>query len=210
MSDDGANKPDRQMDRRAFFRRGLREFLAPLADALEQKIEDVRRSVSLPVMPTFLRPPGALDEAAFLDACSRCGVCVSACPAHAIKLDPDRKRAGGAPYIVAEAMPCVVCSTLECMTVCPSGALVPTPIAKIDIGTAVWTESSCKRTTGEPCTICVDECPVGEVAIRLAEGKVQVIEEGCIGCGVCEYRCPTSPRSVKVVPKRFAGTRPSA
>ena len=25
--------------------------------------------------------------------------------------------------------------------------------------------------------------------------------EGCIGCGVCQFECPTSPKSIVVVPK---------
>jgi ferredoxin-type protein NapG len=209
MPDDSNNLNDRRMNRRGFFRNGLRELLAPLAETLEQKINEVdkqiqkARRIALPVTPGFLRPPGALDEEEFLRACSRCGMCVQVCPAQAIKLDEKKEKAGGAPYIVADAMPCIVCNTLECMTVCPSGALVPTPIARIDMGTAEWSEASCQRSNGENCTICIDECPVGEVAIKLEAGRVHVIEDGCIGCGVCQYRCPTSPKSIIVKPTRY-------
>jgi len=69
------------------------------------------------------------------------------------------------------------------------------------MGTAVWKESTCLRTRGEPCTICIDQCPVGSVAIELREGKVHVIEDGCIGCGVCEHYCPTTPKSIVVTPR---------
>src|SRR5213075_19855 len=109
--------------------------------------------------------PGAVSEQAFRETCSRCGICVSVCPAHAIKIDPSGNKGAGAPYIDVSAMPCVVCDGTPCMHNCPSGALLPTPIADIDMGTAVWNVSSCLRTHDQQCQICVDQCPLGSAAI---------------------------------------------
>ena len=86
------------------------------------------------------------------------------------------------------------------MSVCPSGAIVATSLTEIDMGTAVWNESICLRTKGEACTICVDKCPLGTAAIELKSGRVAVNPLGCIGCGVCQQECPTSPKSIKVIP----------
>lgn len=146
----------------------------------------------------WLRPPGSMPEARFLQTCARNGDCVAACPVQAIKLDP--AKGGGAPYIDADSSACVVCTGLKCMSVCPSGALVPTSINDIDMGTAVWHSSSCLRTTGESCTICIDKCPLGSAAIELRNGRVAVNPLGCIGCGVCQMECPTSPKSIVVIP----------
>jgi ferredoxin-type protein NapG len=204
---------DKPIDRRKFFRQGLRELLKPLTSAAEpieralrelEAIEQPRvsraKSTARPL--PLLRPPGALIESEFLSTCSRCGTCAEVCPAHAIKLDTSGVRGGGAPYIIASEMPCVICDGLHCMQNCPSGALVFTPAADIDIGTAVWNETLCVRTRGEDCKICVDQCPIGEVAIKLDDaGKVQVIEDGCTGCGVCEHQCPTVPKSITITPK---------
>jgi MauM/NapG family ferredoxin protein len=142
-----------------------------------------------------------LPEPDFLSTCSRCGTCVSVCPAQAIKIDSSGARANGAPYIVASEMPCVACDSLACMNGCPSGALVFTPLAQIDMGTAQWQEMLCVRSRGEECRICVDQCPLGEAAITLDGRRVKVIEDGCIGCGVCEHQCPTSPKSITVTPR---------
>jgi ferredoxin-type protein NapG len=197
-------EPDngKPVDRRRFFRIGLSELLRPLASAakpLERIAHEVGKLDQPHVRPeVWLRPPGSLPEAKFLQNCQRNGDCVAACPVKAIKLDPGK--AGGAPYIDADSSACVVCSGLKCMSVCPSGALVPTSINNIDMGTAVWHSSSCLRTQGDPCTICIDKCPLGSAAIELKAGRVAVNPLGCIGCGVCQLECPTSPKSIRVIP----------
>ena len=68
------------------------------------------------------------------------------------------------------------------------------------MGTAVWRSSSCLRSTGDSCTICIDKCPLGSAAIELKSGRVAVKPLGCIGCGVCQQECPTSPKSIVVIP----------
>jgi len=206
------------MDRRRFFREGLRELLRPVSRAVEpihrvatelgnlDPSPPVPRTVPIqspPAEPTtnLLRPPGALPEEQFLSQCSRCAKCAEVCPAQCIKLDPDGNRANGAPYIEVDAMPCVLCTGLECMHHCPSGALLPTPLANIDMGTAVWHEQLCVRSHGEACTMCVDHCPVGTVALELVDNRIVVHEDGCTGCGVCQNSCPTDPKSITVTPR---------
>lgn len=210
-------RDDKPVDRRRFFREGLRELLRPLASAIEP-IENVARqlgnlepepskALSLPPpradggFGPVLRPPGALDELAFRDTCARSGQCVEACPVKAIRLDPAGREGGGAPWIDAGTQACVLCDGLYCMEACPSGALVRTPLPDIDIGTARWNEPTCLRTTDEDCRICIQKCPMGLAAIELRDNKVHVIEDGCTGCGVCQQLCPTSPKSIVVIPK---------
>jgi ferredoxin-type protein NapG len=230
--------PDPQLNRRGFFRYGLREILKPLAKAVEsasavtnqlakldEELADTKTSAAdsaqqrgtAPVVrppagetasrgragragtqsrKVTLRPPGAIEETAFKATCQQSGECVAACPARCITISPTDHL----PQIDVDAMPCVVCSGLYCMHACPTGALVPVGLADIDMGTAVWNETICLRSTGQDSTICVDECPLGSVAIELVDGRVQVNEVGCIGCGVCQNRCPTQPKSIVVVP----------
>jgi MauM/NapG family ferredoxin protein len=202
---------DNPINRRKFFREGLRELFRPLeraiapieraAEQLAAMDADTPGPVRRVHLDIWLRPPGSLEEQLFRETCSRCGECVKVCPAQCIKIDATGAKGNGAPYIEAEVMPCVVCSTLECMQHCPSGALRPTALTEIDMGTAVLREHICVRTHGQPCTICVDQCPLGAMAIEIRAGKVHVIEEGCIGCGVCQYYCPTTPKAIAVIPK---------
>lgn len=212
---------EKPLNRRSFFRDGMWEVLRPLSKPLERKIAPLERALeqfgvmegltpappkpapeptrrsSLPV----LRPPGALKEDRFLDACTRCGECVSACPAAAIQIDSTAYNGDGAPYIDPEVMPCTVCGTLACMKVCPTDALGYLPKWLIHMGTAVWNEDSCVRNYDSTCTTCIDQCPIGLDAIELRDGKVHVKEQGCTGCGTCQYYCPTYPKSITVTPR---------
>jgi ferredoxin-type protein NapG len=203
---------EKPVDRRRFFRLGFAELLGPLSalakplqHAAEQiaKLDHIRQPHAQTVAPSqiaSLRPPGSLPDLKFRETCSRCGNCVRACPANAIQIDATGRRGNGAPFIDPDAMSCVVCEGLQCMHVCPSGALVPTSINDIDMGTAVWREDSCLRTTGDSCTICIDHCPLGSAAIELKNNEVAVNPHGCIGCGVCQHDCPTTPKSIYVIP----------
>ena len=153
--------------------------------------------------PTFLRPPGAIEEDRFLETCSRCGKCADACPADAIfRLNEAHGEAGGTPVIDADMAACVVCEGLQCTQVCQSGALSKlTEPSMIRMGVAQVYESLCERTLGGTCTTCVDLCPLGESAIRFNDhGAPEVLSPGCVGCGVCQLNCPTSPKAITVLP----------
>ena len=191
----------RETGRRGFFKEALNQFMQPVAEFLDDRISE-HSPVQVPSR-NLLRPPGALPEAEFLETCHRCGNCVKNCPANAIfplaeSAQPDL---ANTPYIDPDEQPCVICDSLACMYVCPSGALQPVYAEDIKIGLAVFNGETCLRTKEVACTYCIDTCPIGEDAIHLtAGGVVEVIESGCTGCGVCQYACPTAPKSIVVEP----------
>ena len=184
-------------NRRAFFGEAFAKLVQPVAEFLDGQI-----SGHLPVEKPLLRPPGALSESEFLDTCLRCGNCVESCPAEAIHpLPGSNPNLAGTPYIDPDYQPCVVCDTLACMQVCPSGALQKLSVNEIQIGLAVVDHQTCLRSKDIDCIYCVSSCPIGETAIRLdSEGRVEVIAAGCVGCGVCQSQCPTAPKSIVVQP----------
>jgi len=200
MTDSGSGG----LGRRGFFQETLARLLKPVASAMESRFPQIFATPATSRSRVFLRPPGAVDEAHFSDTCMRCGACVSVCPAKAIFAfdggtgDP----AHGTPVIDADLGACVVCEGLQCTTVCPSGALRRLEVAsEIRMGTAEVYPSLCVRTTGERCTECVDRCPMGPRALQfLDEGPPTVFADGCVGCGVCQFSCPTTPKAIVVRP----------
>ena len=193
--------PD-ETGRRRFFKEALNQLMQPVAEFLDDRISE-HVPEEEPSKRGFLRPPGALPEAEFLEKCHRCGNCVKNCPANAIfPLQSAQSDIANTPYIDPDEQPCVICDSLACMYVCPSGALETVFAEDIRIGLAVFNAETCLRTKEVACTYCIDTCPIGEDAIHLtAGGVVEVIEPGCTGCGVCQYACPTAPKSIVVEPR---------
>lgn len=180
--------------RRDFFRDALAGIVRPLAAYLEDRFD-------LGGDRPFLRPPGAIEEKAFLDTCYRCGACVDVCPADAIQLRQGPGRPwNGTPGIDPDVAACVVCEGLQCTHACPSGALQPLKLPnEIRIGLAVVTAQRCVRSKDEDCTLCVDKCPIGPAAIHFADaGPPRVSPDACVGCGVCQLYCPTQPKAIIV------------
>ncbi len=194
---------ERPQDRRRFFAAGFAKILRPLADAIEKRLP-----IALPIVRERLRPPGALEERAFLDTCFRCGACADSCPAKCITLtQSDDEEQRGTPTIDADLAACVICDELACMKACPSGALVLVDRFAIRMGLARVNHEVCVRSRGEDCRLCVERCPISATAIAIGEdGRVRVVDPaknggvGCVGCGVCQYYCPTRPKAIVVRP----------
>ncbi|RKU30851.1 nitrate reductase [Candidatus Poribacteria bacterium] len=185
--------------RRDFFKEAFTQIIKPVAEFLDDV--GMGENQKYPVDVIF-RPPGALPEPEFLEKCHRCGNCVKNCPADAIQpLQCKDSNLVNTPYIDPEEQPCVICDSLACMYVCPSGALQTVFAEDIRIGLAVFNSETCLRKQSVECSYCVDTCPIGEDAIILSqENIIDVFDSGCTGCGVCQYACPTDPKSIAIHP----------
>ena len=131
-----------------------------------------------PQETVWLRPPGALPEEQFRDTCSRCGECVRVCPAQCIRIEPDGQAAGCRSSTSSDAVRPLRRPAVHRASARPA-RLVRTPLAEIDMGTAVW------RTSPPASAAATRNAPPASTSARSAatrsrvrEGKVQVIEEG--------------------------------
>ena len=173
----------------------------------------------------LIRPPGAVAEEEFLRRCIRCGECMKVCIGSA--LHPDLLRGGAfslwSPVLVARLGYCEYDCTL-CGQVCPTGAIGILKVEekrKVKIGLAVIAKDRCLPfARGEECLVCEEHCPTGKKAIVFERRKVlvgsepqellqpRVLTELCIGCGICETRCPVSGASaIKIINEGESRTR---
>ena len=148
-----------------------------------------------------LVPPGARSANDFYSRCTACGLCVAACPNGVLRPSGDLEHLMQ-PYMSFERGYCRPECT-ECSQVCPAGAILPiTPEEKTDIsiGIAAVNYDLCVvNRDGVNCGNCARHCPTGAIHMVKPEGsefRVPSVDASlCIGCGRCEYLCPSRPHS---------------
>ena len=158
--------------------------------------------------PLLVRPPGSLAENEFLKTCVKCGECMKVCLTNG--LQPTLAEAGleglWTPMLVPSLGYCEYECNL-CSQVCPTGAIRDITVEEkkeIKIGLAMFDTNRCiPYAYGRNCIVCEEHCPVPDKAIKFKEEEA-VDEEGnpfilkkpivtpelCIGCGICENKCP--------------------
>lgn len=157
-----------------------------------------------PDRQTPLTPPGSLSFQNLSTHCTGCQLCVSECPNQVLRPSGDLMHLMQ-PTMSYEHGYCRPECT-RCSEVCPAGAIKPIDKpekSSIQIGHAVWIKKNCVVLTDEvECGNCARHCPSGAIAMVPSDPedenspKVPAINEAaCIGCGACEYVCPSRPFS---------------
>jgi polyferredoxin len=126
-----------------------------------------------------IRPPGAVEERAFLERCIRCAECMKVCPNNA--LHPAFFEAGveglWTPILIARIGYCEF-SCVLCGQVCPTGAIQKIQEKEkmgvgqppIKIGTAFYDHGRCLPWSMQtPCIVCEEFCPTSPKAIWVEE-----------------------------------------
>ena len=158
----------------------------------------------------LIRPPGSLSEEEFLNKCIKCMECVRICQSNGRCLQPDSIHDDvlqlWAPIAVMREGYCEYNCNL-CGEVCPTEAIVPLALEekkKTPMGLAYFDKNLCiPFAQNKDCIVCEEHCPTPDKAIKFEikdviqpDGSIKkvkypyVIRELCIGCGICEHKCP--------------------
>ena len=204
-------RPD--MGRRAVLGGLVAGISLPFLGRLDGQIDKVSDS-------RLIRPPGSVPEKEFLTLCQRCGLCMKVCPTNVIH--PALTEAGMAgfwtPHLIMTQGYCEY-NCILCGSVCPTGAIKDiTAKEKIQdpvrIGSAYVDRGRCLPWSGNaPCIVCEEHCPTSPKAIYLQEDLVPASDgkklrvqlpyvdlKRCVGCGICENKCPVKGKpAIRVI-----------
>ena len=144
-----------------------------------------------------IRPPWAMAEPDFVEACSRCGDCIGACPEKILE-----KGRGGFPQVNFGLGECTFCG--DCARNCKTGAL--------GVGREPWLlkariAPSCLALKQVECRNCGESCPAGAIRFRLAAGAVarpELDAAACTGCGACVSPCPVAAMTIAEMDAQIA------
>jgi MauM/NapG family ferredoxin protein len=167
----------------------------------------------------LIRPPGALPEPDFSARCIACGNCMKACPTNVIQ--PCSVNDGFNRLFTPKIVPRIGFCDAKCSLcgyACPTGALQKLPVSEkafAKIGTAVIDRHRCLAwSQNKECQVCDEVCPYNAIEPRMIETTkgpfiVPVVwEDRCMGCGLCENKCPIFDEAAIIV-YRFGENRRS-
>jgi ferredoxin-type protein NapG len=191
---------DPEYGRRRFLKESVSSIARTAQEFVAHRDAPSDNAKPVPVRTDWLRPPGAVAEALFMERCTRCGDCLKVCPYGSITTHPN----DGYPVLFADVSPCWLCSDLPCIEACETDALQPlASLQAINMGLAKVNHRDCTASQG--CHACVSRCPTQALAMDFNSLRLDVIVDRCVGCGLCEQTCKTvnDRVAIRVIPARM-------
>ncbi len=155
-----------------------------------------------------LTPPGSESVKSFYSHCTACQLCVAECPNNVLRPSASLQHLMQPEMSYEKGFCRPECT--RCSELCPAGAI--RKISKeqkteYHIGTARVNRELCVAENGTLCGKCAQVCPNGAIILVDNEAlgtKVPTVnEELCIGCGACEFHCPSRPVSAITVNGKY-------
>ncbi|WP_371378126.1 ferredoxin-type protein NapF [Thalassotalea aquiviva] len=133
---------------------------------------------------TIHRLPWVVSEQRFLDACTQCGDCISACEQNIIERD-----AKGMPFVNFNQNECTFCQ--QCVDVCQQDFFR-------EVTEKAWfsqlnIKDNCLAKSDIYCQSCRDVCDSAAISFTFSQGpipKPQINQAACTACGACISTCP--------------------
>ena len=131
-----------------------------------------------------IRLPWVRDELEFVEACTRCGDCITACPERIIV-----KADGGFPELNFARGECTFCT--DCVTSCSENLFTSLDDNPWSLKAIITDE--CLSAKNVVCVICKEQCETEAIRFIPKVGSVSqpiLALEKCTGCGACVKPCP--------------------
>lgn len=197
-----ANLPQIRTERRKFLRQfgSLALVLGtPVSVFAGVQMKDFRSEMDH-LFPVF--PLGSTNLNRFKNNCTGCMLCASQCPAKIIS--PSMASINGSPIVPVLNFQNNYCleDCVACSQVCPTGALhevLAENKKDIKMASLELILKECRIVAeGLDCAICAEICPFRAIEMKQVPDQKYpipvVIQEKCIGCGKCQYRCPVKKK----------------
>ncbi len=174
-----------------------KDFLREVFGFFRDEVRKGASGVAVGLHP-YLPPPGSRDVHSYVQYCTQCFNCVSACPPMALQVCRDRASVFyGYPVIDPRRKVCEACVDYPCISACPTEALEFENKNRLYVK-AVIVNSRCLVSQNHFCISCVTACPPHLKAIALnADGFPEVDPRACTGCGLCAQVCPAPQNAIE-------------
>jgi len=175
------------------FLKGKRGEKNPKQERGISRAQSLRGDVSGKNRP--FRPPWALPEFEFTEACTRCGACIQQCEEKILV-----EGRGKFPIVDFRLGECTFCEA--CVSACEPKVLRLDP--ENPPGTPwhleVRVDHNCIAQKGVVCQVCGDQCLERVFRFRPRIGgalQMEMALEKCTGCGACIAPCPVSALTIQ-------------